>query len=158
MRNLLVAVLLLTLASAASAQTINDITDPAIVPVCGHLDGLYTEAVRAQVPPETITKGAIFCRMIIQDGQYTPGSSYPQIGVMDFTGANIIQAVDVFGLSASGIPQANLNNPVQMCLAGEGRIAYVGGEPREVTYLPVSISGGYTCTTLPDTGVVLLLG
>jgi hypothetical protein len=118
------------------------------VPLCSDLDGTTSPIVRASLPPFVY---ATFCSIIAENGVFRRSAA--EIGVQSVLDMGVIHAVDVF--SPSGESGAGTG----ICLQGAGSIVFLAssGIPRVPVRLPSAQSAGYTCTTLPGTGTVVLV-
>jgi hypothetical protein len=131
----------------------------AQAPLCSLMGGGTNIIVRADVPAGTVTGGSVFCRVIVENSVYVNGNSPAEVGNQDVINRGVVQAVDVFGLLTSGLPQPDFNASIKVCLQGSGGFLYLNAltAPRTVSALPVSLEGGYSCAFIPDAGTVVLV-
>jgi hypothetical protein len=131
----------------------------AQAPLCQFIDGSTSPIVRADIPTGTVPGGTLFCRAIIDNGQLRDGENMAEIGIESLTEQNILQAVDVFGLTYGGQSETHFVYPVQVCLQGQGRFFYLDATqaPRTVVELAISTQGNYTCAEIPNAGTVVLV-
>ncbi|MBL8166068.1 MAG: SH3 domain-containing protein [Anaerolineae bacterium] len=122
---------------------------PPPVPLCADFNGTTNTAVRANIPPGVF---GVHCRMIAEDGIFIRSAA--EVGVQGVLDQGVVQAVDVFSPS-----NANAAGSL-ICLRGTGSIIFLASNaaPRTPQVLPVSVQGGYTCATIPGTGIVVLVG
>lgn len=130
---------------------------PPSVPLCADLDGTTSETIRANVPPETVTDGSVFCRSLVEDSVFVQDAA--EIGKPEVLEREIIQAVDVFALFHDGSPTALFNRAPTVCLRGSGALLYLDATvaPRTVAELPVFTQSGYTCGSIPNAGTLVLV-
>src|SRR5690606_31106730 len=87
------------------------------VPTCDEVGNESNAVVRAQAADSTV-----FCRVLVENGSFKgdPG----QVGNLTLIQWGIVQAVDVFGLTAGGHPIVPFAQPVYVCLKGTGTLYY----------------------------------
>ncbi|HEX3051613.1 MAG TPA: SH3 domain-containing protein, partial [Aggregatilineaceae bacterium] len=129
----------------------------AQAPLCADASGKTSMIIRVDVPPGAITGGSVFCRVLAQDGEFKANAA--EIGEQAVLDMGVIQAVDVFGLMHNGSPELRFNLPIKVCLQGSGRFLYLDAttSPRAANQLPVSLEGEYTCATVFNAGLVVLV-
>ena len=114
--------------------------------------------MRAQAADGTVTDGAVFCRVLVENGNFKgdPG----QVGNAGLIAMGIWQAVDVFGLTAGGNSVVLFNHPVYVCLSGTGTLYYADASnaPRVYVQIASSVQGGFTCASIPNAGTLVLIG
>ncbi len=118
-------------------------------------EGMFT----ADVPDNTVSGGDVFCRIIARDGNYITAPA--EVGIQSIVDLGVYQAVDVFGMRASGTPVVPFAFPVRICLHGEGQLFFINAADanRTVQILNAFVQVGYTCGDLPNSGtLVLVLG
>jgi hypothetical protein len=127
------------------------------VPLCADFDGTTNEIIRANVPQGTVTDGGVFCRVLVDNSVFVRQSA--EVGKPDVLGRGVLQAVDVFALYQNGTSTPFFNNAISVCLQGEGVLLYLDAtvSPRTVVELPVFMRDGYTCTSVPNAGTVVLV-
>lgn len=128
-------------------------------PLCADLTGTTNPIVRADVPVGTVTNGWVYCRVIAQDGEFVEmNQGAAALGNPDVLAQGVIHAVDIFGMSG-GLGVAVFNNPVKVCLQGNGRFLFLDATqaPRSVSQLPATSAGGYTCANILNAGTVVLV-
>jgi VCBS repeat-containing protein len=128
------------------------------VPLCADFDGSTNEIIHADVPGGTVTNGSVFCRVLTENAVFVRPSA--EVGRPDVLSRGVIQAVDVFALYHDGSSTALFNNPITVCLRGEGAFLYLDAtvSPRSMVELPVFMQSGYTCASVPNAGTVVLVG
>jgi hypothetical protein len=121
---------------------------PPPVPLCADLNGATNTAVRASIPPGVF---GVHCRMIAEDGVFIRSAA--EVGVQSVVDQGVGQAVDVFSPSNADAAGSLI------CLRGTGSIIFLAANaaPRTPQALPVSTQNGYTCATIPGTGIVALV-
>ena len=135
----------------------NVATVPLTAPLCADLSGTTNTIIRAEVPGGTVTDGSVFCRVLAQNGTFVQNPA--EIGNMDVLNQGVIQAVDVFGMSHTGVSVTGFNSSVKTCLQGNGRFFYLDAttQPRALSQLPTTAQDGYTCAFIPSAGTVVLV-
>jgi len=130
----------------------------AQAPLCADASGKTNTIIRADVPAGAIAGGSVFCRVVAQNGEFKESAA--EIGEQSVLDMGVIQAVDVFGLMHNGSSQLSFNLPIKVCLQGSGILLYLDAtiSPRIVNQLPVSLEGGYTCATVYNAGLAVLVG
>jgi LysM repeat protein len=105
------------------------------------------------VPPNAVTApngpANVYCRILTTNAE---------IGVTD---SNLIRAVEIFALSVNGQNSiTRFNLPVQVCLLGTGSLLFrdANAAPRAPEAIASQSEGGYTCTSIPNAGTVVLIG
>lgn len=130
--------------SAVSGGTLEFPAPPPLPPcVADVTNALFRATVR------NMEADSAFCRVLAQDGLIeNPGS----IGDAWVISLGVIHAVDVFG------PNHSMGGTIDICLQGMGGIVYLDASqsPRVPQWMPVSVQGGYTCTSIPSAGLVVL--
>ncbi|MBE2181998.1 MAG: hypothetical protein IAE89_01115 [Anaerolineae bacterium] len=132
-------------------------TTGPIAPLCNLIGGGTNSVVRANVPDNTVTRGSVFCQVIVEHRQYIRTSA--EIGIPEVIALEPIQAVEVFGLLHTGDSSPDFNNSITVCLMGSGRMIYLSAlqAPRVPSWLPATPYDNYTCTSIPDAGTVVLV-
>jgi hypothetical protein len=123
----------------------------ANVPMCADFDGSTNPVIRA-----IFGGGAsAFCRVLYENRQPLSSASPSQVGVQSVLNSGVIQAVDVFTLDSN----ARLASPAQVCLLGEGNFIFLDATqaPRMPQLLQTTWMDGYTCSSVPNTGTVVLV-
>ncbi|GEM_PF-1863466 len=132
-----------------------------IRPDCEQQFGEVRSVIRASFSPARPTN-IVYCQIIVENQIYrtTPGA----IGIKEIIDQNIIQAVDIFGLSGATDPVLEFRTFADVCLLGDGdRIVYINTfdiirVPQYLTTWSTSIDGfGYSCTRIPQPGLVILI-
>jgi hypothetical protein len=138
--------------SAAPAATAA--TQPA-PPLCSLIGGGTNRIIRADVPGGL--NANVFCRILVENRVYVQNAA--EVGDGTLVNAGIIQAVDVFGFTGGGVQVADFNLPITICLQGSGRIFFrdATNAPRITVQLAVSSNNGYTCSSIPNAGTVILV-
>ena len=109
--------------------------------------------VRAQAADSTV-----FCRVLVENGSFKgdPG----QVGNLTLIQWGIVQAVDVFGLTAGGHPVVPFAQPVYVCLKGTGTLYYADASNAPRTYSEIASveQDGFTCASISNAGTLVLIG
>jgi VCBS repeat-containing protein len=125
------------------------------LPPCALLGGGTNSIVRASVPGAM--NADVFCRILVENGTYiqTPA----EVGDQSLIDAGVLQSVDVFGFTAAGVQVTRFNQPVTVCLQGNGRMFFrdATNAPRTTTPLTTTSQNGYTCAAIPNAGTVVLV-
>src|SRR5690606_5178359 len=129
---------------------------PDPVPLLALLGNEVNPVVRAIVPDNVVRNGNVFGRVLVENGVYIESSG--TIGVLDLLNRGVWQAVDVFALSDFG-SITRFDVPVTVCLLGTGDLFYLDATlaPRVPQLMPTFMSGGYTCTEIPNAGTLVLV-
>src|SRR5690606_12597112 len=129
---------------------------PDPVPLLALLGNEVNPVVRALVPDNVVRNGNVFGRVLVENGVYIESSG--TIGVLDLLNRGVWQAVDVFALSDFG-SITRFDVPVTVCLLGTGDLFYLDATlaPRVPQLMPTFMSGGYTCTEIPNAGTLVLV-
>jgi len=137
------------------AQT-PDPRNPKNLPLCADLTGATNPIVRYDIPPQTVSSGGVYCRVLAQDSRFLVNSA--QIGNMDALNLGIIQAVDVFAILINGSTVQSFNNSIRICLLGTGGFFYLDAtqSPRQLQQVASTLEGSYTCGSVPNAGTVML--
>jgi subtilisin-like proprotein convertase family protein len=145
-----------TLANWALTFNAADDAPPPSVPIlggraapqCSDLDGSSSTSVRAVFPNG---EDDIFCRIIAENTRYVLGPE--EIGNKGVIDNGVIHAVDVYTLTGVGNPLGG-----QVCLEGRGGILFMSANnsPRIPTWIDARSNSGYTCATIPSSGIVVL--
>ncbi len=106
---------------------------------------------------DAIKDGAVYCREIAGNGSYilNPGA----LGDQSVIDQGVVQAYNVFGLTAAGTAVQRFGHPITVCLQGRGQLLLLPAfaAPHFVETPPVYSSGGYTCASFSSPGVVALV-
>lgn len=131
---------------------------PPPVPTCNQVGNETSSVVRAQAADGTVTDGAVFCRVLAENGSFRGDSG--QVGNLSLIQQGVWQAVDVFGLTAAGNPVVPFNHPVYVCLKGTGTLYYADASnaPRTFVEMAGIEQDGFTCASLPNAGTLVLVG
>ena len=126
------------------------------VPLCNHIGDPEDAVVRAHAPDNAVTDGAVYCRILNENGTFR--GDIGQVGDPDLIEQGILQAVDVFGLTVAGDPVTRFNVPVYVCLRGSGDLFYADATyaPRVYVQIAGSISDDFTCAAIPNAGTLVL--
>jgi hypothetical protein len=130
---------------------------PAPAPLCADVGGTTNAVVRANVPGGTVPNGSAFCKVIAAEGTFVRDPS--ELGSIEMINLGVIQAVDVYGINLTGGFVQNFNNSVEVCLLGSGSYYYLNAaqSPRQPVLMMTTSSGGFTCATIPNAGMVVLV-
>jgi uncharacterized protein YgiM (DUF1202 family) len=125
-------------------------------PLCADRTGATTPIVRYDIPFGSVTSGGIYCRPLVQNGQYLVNAA--QIGNQDVINLGISQAVDVFAILTNGTNVTAFNNPIKICLQGAGTLFFLDANqsPRPLQQLIGVSDGGYTCGSISTAGTMML--
>jgi uncharacterized protein YgiM (DUF1202 family) len=125
-------------------------------PLCADRTGATTPIVRYDIPYGSVSSGGIYCRPLVQNGQYLVNSA--QIGNQDVINLGISQAVDVFAILGSGATVTSFNNSITICLQGSGGLFFLDANqiPRRLVQLTATNDGSYTCGSISTAGTVVL--
>lgn len=125
------------------------VRDEPPVPLCRDFDGSRAGALVTQMPRQGL---GIYCRMLVQDGNYirNPG----EVGITSLIELGIVHAVDVYSPAGTSVTGATI------CLKGEGDLFFLNAAdaPRVPIRQPSTFTNGYTCTVIPNAGTVVLIG
>lgn len=123
-------------------------------PLCADFNGTTNPIVRVEAPAGV---PQIFCRVLVENRQFTGPLSGAQIGIQSLIDAGPIQAADVSVFSPNNVP--TFTAAIKICLSGEGRFIFLDARqtPRQVVELDSEQVGTYTCafTNSPGTAVLL---
>jgi SH3 domain-containing protein len=138
----------------AAALAVVPTYDPR--PLCSDRTGATTPIVRYDIPFGSVSSGGVYCRPLVQNGQYLVNSA--QIGNQDVINLGINQAVDVFAILGSGTTVTTFNNSITICLQGTGSLYFLDAskQPRTLTQLTATSDGSYTCGSISTAGTVVL--
>jgi uncharacterized protein YgiM (DUF1202 family) len=125
-------------------------------PLCADRTGATTPIVRYDIPFGSVSNGGIYCRPLVQNGQYLVNSA--QIGNQEVIDLGITQAVDVFAILNSGTTVSTFNNSITICLQGSGSLYFLDAsqQPRTLRQLTGTSDGTYTCGSISTAGTVIL--
>ncbi len=97
----------------------------------------------------------LFCRVLMRDGAYVanPGSVAPEV-----VDQGVILAVDFFRIEGGDIVQG-FDNPLPVCLRGDGQLIYLDATEQPRTPEPITSlrSGLFTCGVINGPGTVALV-
>jgi len=127
------------------------------VPLCADFDGSTSEVVRATVPDDVVTGGSVFCRILVEHGEFVRPSA--EVGRPEVLNLGVLQAVDVFALRHDGTATASFTTGMTVCLQGQGTLLYLDATvaPRAIVPLSAFSRDGYTCASVPNAGTVALV-
>lgn len=157
---LLVVLLVMVLASVSLAPTLVVAQNPTATydprPLCADRTGATSPIVRYDIPFGTVTSGGVYCRVLVQNGQYLVNAA--QIGSQTAINLGITQAVDVFAILTNGSTITTFNNSFKVCLIGTGGLFFLDANqsPRQLVQITGLDEGGYTCGTLSSAGTLVL--
>jgi len=125
-------------------------------PLCADRTGATTPIVRYDIPFGSVSSGGVYCRPLVQNGQYLVSSA--QIGNQDVINLGINQAVDVFAILTSGATVTTFNNAINICLLGSGGLYFLDAsqQPRKLVQLTGTNDGTYTCGSISTAGTLIL--
>lgn len=125
-------------------------------PLCADRTGATTPIVRYDIPFGSVTNGGIYCRPLVQNGQYLVNAA--QIGNQDVINLGISQAVDVFAILTNGTNVTAFNNAIKICLQGSGSLFFLDANqsPRPLQQVTGVSDGGYTCGSISTAGTLML--
>jgi len=157
---LLVVLLVMVLASVSLAPALVVAQNPPPPydprPLCSDRTGATSPIVRYDIPFGTVTSGGVYCRVLVQNGQYLVNAA--QIGSQTAINLGITQAVDVFAILTNGSTITTFNNSFKVCLIGTGGLFFLDANqsPRQLVQITGLDEGGYTCGTLSSAGTLVL--
>jgi hypothetical protein len=134
---------------------IGDVTaDTQSVPRCVMLS-LEESTIARAVIVHPITRGEIYCRIIIENREYAEFMGAGNVGNQAVLDMGVIHAVDIF---VEPVPE-NFTGGLWVCLLGRGDLVYMNqsGMPREPHLLESMFIDGFTCTTIPNAGTLVLV-
>jgi hypothetical protein len=113
--------------------------------------------IRGNAPGGSVPNGDVFVRLIAVNGTLRVNAE--QLGDPFLINSPIGNGAEVFGLSFTGIPVAPFSAPVRVCLLGSGSFYYrdATASPRITLRMNTINEGGYTCSTLPNSGTIVLV-
>ncbi len=97
------------------------------------------------------------CRLINADGVFKADAA--EIGNIDVIHRGVVQAIDLFRFDNNGHSLTAFDAPVTVCLRGSGQFLFINAAntPRTVEG-PASYSqGGFTCASIPNAGIAVLV-
>jgi hypothetical protein len=127
---------------------------PSPTPLSPFADYEYLDdAVRSSVPDQF--RNTVFGRLIVRNGSLLPGLDYGYIGNQELVQMGIITAIDIY----STIGQKNFGVGIGICIKGQGRLFFLDANfaPRSPRELDWTYVNGYTCGTILDPGIVVLV-
>ncbi len=136
------------------AVNIVDVTmDTQAVPRCVMLSLEESTIVRAVII-QPITRNEIYCREIVNSREYMPFLGPGNVGSQAVIDMGIIHAVDIFVTYGE-----NFFGGLWTCLSGRGDMVYMNqsGMPRVPQLLESMYIDGFTCTTIPNAGTLVLV-
>lgn len=126
-------------------------------PTCADTQGNTNPLVRANIASGSIPSGGVYCNILAENGTFThnPG----EIGDTSVLNMGVIHAVDVYAIADNGSPITYFSLPIEICLQGGGTLVFLSAtqSPRVPQLVPTWSSGGYSCTTLPNAGTLVLV-
>jgi hypothetical protein len=136
------------------------IPPPPPAPQCNNMDFAADAVMRAWIPDSYRT--AVYCHVIMQNGNYiwwygSPLTNPGEIGIRALIDLDARQAVDVFAPSGPSW----FDGGAVVCLKGSGSLWFLPASeaPRtahDMTEYTVEEFAGYTCTTLWESGTLVL--
>jgi hypothetical protein len=120
---------------------------PPPLPPCDVQDDAADSVFRINVTNAT---NRAACRPIIQDGKGEMGA----VGIQSVIDNGVLQAVDVYGADTS-----SGQTIIEICLKGQGGIIFLDAkqQPRQPQWMPTNFKEGFTCTIIPNDGMVVLV-
>lgn len=120
-----------------------------LVPFCADYGGTTNPVIRADIPGNAANGATVYCRVVTDSNQ---------IGLADVNARGVISAVDIFALNG-GTSVTQFSNPIYVCLQGTGVFLFMdaNASPRFAREMQSNVSEGYTCTSVPNAGMVVLV-
>jgi hypothetical protein len=145
--------LLVPLSGAAFATSATP--TPIPLPLCADFGGSTSSVVRAG--GGSASGASIFCTVLVENGKFVRNPA--ELGSQAVIDLGVVQAVDVYGLTNSGIAVPNFTSAVNLCLQGSGTLIYMDAlqTPRVPTQMTSSFDGSYTCALVSHAGTVALV-
>ncbi len=138
----------------ATIHAFQKIAAQVALPTCANLNHANLQASGTN---DAVKDGAVYCREIAGNGNYVlnPGA----IGDQTVIEQGVVQAYNVFGLTAAGSAVQRFGHPITVCLQGRGQLLLLPAfaAPHFVEMPPVYSSGGFTCASFSSPGVVALV-
>ncbi len=125
-------------------------------PLCADRTGATTPIVRYDIPFGSVSSGGVYCRPLVQNGKYLVSSA--EIGNQEAINLGLNQAVDVFAILVSGGTVTVFNNPINICLLGNGSLYFLDAnqQPRTLVQVSGTFDGTYTCGSISTAGTLML--
>ena len=140
----------------------SSVTGAPVSDLCQDVTDLSDSAITVSGGVQNVTLGGVvgntYCRLIALDGSYV--TSAAEIGVPSVLDLGVVDAVDVFGQLPAGETVVPFVAPVTVCLRGSGDVLFLSaaGVGRSPQHLASTVSGEYTCVSVPNSGTVVLVG
>ncbi|MFN8373152.1 MAG: Calx-beta domain-containing protein [Anaerolineae bacterium] len=135
--------------------TIGDVNaDSQSVPRCVMISLEESTIVRAVIN-QPISHQEVYCRIIVQDREYAEFMGPGNIGNQGVLDMGVIHAVDIFMAPY----YEDFTGGLWVCLMGRGDLVYMNqsGNPRQPQLLESMFIDGFTCTTIPNAGTLVLV-
>lgn len=144
----------------STEQTI--VSGTSVSSLCARMTSSSDGAVTLSGGVQNVTLNGVvgntYCRLIAVDSQYI--TSAAEIGVPSVINLGVVDAVDVFGQLPAGETVVPFVSPVTVCLRGSGDVLFLNAADvgRAAQRLASTVSGAYTCVSVPNSGTVVLVG
>jgi len=124
---------------------------------CQLISAQSGNAYLIDVPDAAVPGGAVLCRPINLGGAYVQNPA--EIGIQSVIDAGVLQAVDIYGIAASGASVVPFEGPVRACLRGSGRFVFLSAA--NMSRVPTNVFSfqyeDYTCADLYTAGTAILV-